>query len=72
MKTRRILFTMLIIFAKATAQTYIPFPTDSAQWSVGHTQYTPLSQTAFQYKMKGDTLLNGIIYHKIYYSHDLA
>ena len=54
------------------AQQHIPFPTDSAQWSVRHTINSPFSQNSFQYKMKGDTILNGITYHKIYYSLDLA
>lgn len=55
----------------AFAQQYVPFPTDSAQWSIWRTDN---SQTvnSFQYKMKGDTIINGILYHKIYYSHDLA
>ena len=57
--------------ATCFAQQYIPFPTDSAQWSVRHSQNNPFSQTPFQYKMKGDTLLNGILYHKIYSSPDL-
>ncbi len=56
----------------AYAQMYIPFPTDSAQWSVRHTTGSPFSQTSYQYKMKGDTVLNGIVYHKVYYSLDLA
>ncbi|MFY9310413.1 MAG: T9SS type A sorting domain-containing protein [Bacteroidia bacterium] len=56
----------------AFAQQYRPFPTDSAQWSIRHTIGTPFDQTSFQHKMKGDTLLNGIVYHKIYYSTDLA
>jgi hypothetical protein len=54
------------------AQQYVPFPTDSAQWSVRHTINNPFSQYSYQYKMKGDTLLNGRTYHKIYYSLDLA
>lgn len=59
-------------WGRAHAQTYIPFPSDSAQWSVRHLYNNSQSANSFQYKMKGDTLLNGIIYHKIYYSLDLA
>jgi hypothetical protein len=62
----------LLVINNAIAQPYIPFPTDSAQWSVRHTINSPFSQSTVQYKMKGDTLLNGIIYHKVYYSLDLA
>ena len=45
---------------------YKPFPTDSAQWSIRHTIQNPFSQYSIQYKMKGDTILNGINYSKIY------
>lgn len=59
-------------WGRAHAQTYIPFPTDSAQWSMRYIYNNSQSANSFQYKMKGDTLLNGITYHKIYYSLDLA
>ena len=59
-------------WGEAYAQQYIPFPTDSAQWSVRNCFYSSQACTSFQHKMKGDTLLNGLVYHKIYYSHDLA
>ena len=81
MRKQCILFYTLLIISsvffsdgsgKIFAQTYIPFPTDSAQWSVRHTINNPFSQSTVQYKMKGDTLLNGITYHKIYYSLDLV
>ncbi|MDO9184365.1 MAG: T9SS type A sorting domain-containing protein [Bacteroidia bacterium] len=68
MKKHVILFWLwVIVCSKINAQTYTPFPTDSAQWSVMRTIYN-FSQNSFQYKMKGDTVLNGITYHKIYYS----
>ncbi|MFH0865220.1 MAG: hypothetical protein V1904_03440, partial [Bacteroidota bacterium] len=60
-----------INFTSIKAQTYHPFPTDSAQWSVRHTIGSPWSQFSYQYKMEGDTVINGITYHKIYYSLDL-
>ena len=70
---KKIIFIVfLFVGVQTNAQQYIPFPTDSAQWSIRRNQGTPFSQTSFQYKMKGDTLINGIKYHKIYYSHDLA
>ena len=40
------------------------FPEDSAQWSMWFVG--PEGQSSLQYKMKGDTLLNGISYNKIY------
>ena len=64
---------LFIVSTQTNAQTsvpYIPFPTDSAQWSIRRTDNSQTA-TSFQYKMKGDTLLNGITYHKIYYSLDL-
>ena len=48
---------------------YIPFPEDSAQWSVGYQDQTSISSV--QYKMKGDTIINGISYNKIYKGYDL-
>jgi hypothetical protein len=56
----------------AYAQQYIPFPTDSAQWSVRNCFYSSQACASFQHKMKGDTLLNGKTYSKIYYSDDLT
>ena len=70
---KKIIFIVFLFVAiEANAQQYIPFPTDSAQWSVRHYYNNSQSCNSYQYKMKGDTILNGIIYHKIYYSHDLA
>jgi hypothetical protein len=71
MKTFFCCFLILIMAKILYAQPYHPFPTDSAQWSVRHTINNPYSQTSYQYKMKGDTILNGIEYHKIYFSIDL-
>ena len=65
------IFIVIKSFAISSAQTYIPFPTDSVQWSIRQTMNSPFSQNSWQYKMKGDTVLNGITYHKIYYSLDL-
>ncbi len=55
--------------ANAQTSTYFPFPTDSAQWSVSH-NFPTYTQT-IQHKMKGDSVLNGVTYHKIYSSTDL-
>src|SRR5687767_7978753 len=67
-------FLLLFFFSLsflALSQPYHPFPTDSAQWSIRHTHNNPFSQDSWQLKMKGDTLLDGITYSKIYYSLDL-
>ena len=70
------LFVFLLQFLvsiKASSQTtythYIPFPEDSAQWSVWYTNQSLISSV--QYKMKGDTLINGINYNKIFKSYNL-
>jgi hypothetical protein len=67
-----ILFSLLSCYSfSQTAYTgYIPFPEDSAQWS----QWFNTPSTGFyslQYKMIGDTLINGISYNKIYTSSQL-
>lgn len=82
MKTQNLVLALilyLILFlsfgrgwGETYAQQYIPFPIDSAQWSVRNTINNPFSQNTVQFKMKGDTLLNGTLYHKIFYSLDLA
>jgi hypothetical protein len=50
---------------------YRPFPTDNFQWSVRHTMNSPFAQYSVQYKMKGDTIVNGLKYRKIYSGKDL-
>jgi hypothetical protein len=52
----RKLIHILILFVTYTdinAQQYIPFPTDSAQWSVMQT-INSSTFNSFQYKMNGD------------------
>jgi hypothetical protein len=67
-----ILFIMTIFYKQTNAQSYHTFPNDSAQWSVGRSIYNPWIDFVYQLKMKGDTILNGINYKKIYYSNHLA
>jgi len=49
---------------------YVPFATDSAQWSIIKWNNFNYFQTT-QYKMKGDTVINSINYKKIYSGIDL-
>jgi len=69
------IYILLIIATLITThnygQVYKPFCMDSTQWSVRYTQNNPFSQKTYQYKIKGDTILNGITYFKLYYSKDL-
>lgn len=63
-------FAQIIFLSSVYSQTsytgYIPFPEDSAQWSVWYTDQTSI--TSVQYRMKGDTIINGINYNRIYKS----
>ncbi len=53
-----------IISFTAQSQTYKPFPTDSAVW--GFNQTGPSGTSYVKEKVKGDTLLGGKNYHKVY------
>jgi len=71
LKVSFVLLSLNLDMNIANAQTslYFPFPTDSAQWSVSHN--LPTYTQTIQHKMKGDSVLNGVNYHKIYSSTDL-
>lgn len=66
---------MLAFLANINAQDYIPFPKDTAQWSVRELYSSPslyAISTAHQ-NLKGDTIINGLKYSKVYqtyYSED--
>jgi hypothetical protein len=54
-----------------SSQTYYPFPNDSAFWEVKlscQVTYCPPNamEAPYQTIQKGDTVLNGLIYHKLY------
>lgn len=64
-----LVFCFHLSFSQTPYSHYIPFPEDSAQWSVWY--MTSSTIDAVQYRMKGDTLINGIGYNKIYKSYNL-
>lgn len=66
---RIIILLVVVCFAKATiAQLYQPFPTDSAVWrqSSANWNYPNYFQRDYNYFIKGDTLVSGNVYHKVY------
>lgn len=71
MKKHLLIFLVCLLAKNSYSQSYIPFPEDSAQWSVWHYFNGGNSVESIQYKMKGDTILNGIIYSKVYKSYEL-
>ena len=68
MKNIFVLISFLSVLA-ASAQKYVPFPTQQAQWNVCYgtgTNYFPMSYYILQYSLQGDTTINGVVYHKLY------
>lgn len=65
-----ILISVLII-QKSYSQDYVPFPTDNATWNtLFYGQYSAydIYTINYQYKLMGDTVLNGTQYSKVYYT----
>lgn len=60
---------MIFLFQKphAQAQTYVPFPEDSAIWNVVEYGYgtIPPETGTWHYGIKGDTILSNILYHQL-------
>jgi len=67
MKKILFVFFLIVFSAEINAQTYFPFPTDTAQWSMG--QYSswssPHSWTNHE-SVIGDTIINQQHYYKVY------
>ncbi len=68
---RQFLFLIILFFSShlIDAQTYVPFPTDSARWKV--TYYSgalgcPNIVSEYQYTIDGDTLISSTTYQKIF------
>lgn len=71
MKKIYLLISLSFIVTNFLSQTYYQFPTDSAQWNVKLTcQVSMCPPNAlvcpYQTLQKGDTTINGKIYHKLY------
>ena len=72
MKTLSLAVLFLAGFVYGYGQSYIPFPTENAEWIIHHYNAgnggTPSTQY-FSYRLEGDTLLNDTLYHTFYYTH---
>ena len=74
MKKLLLIFVVAMYYNMCTAQVYSPFPNDSAQWSI-LTLYvppypTPTEISTIHQKLKGDTIIDGELFKKIYESSD--
>lgn len=67
----QLMLTFLIVFQiQMKCQEYIHFPDSNAIWSEVFISQQPFYTETYQYGMIGDTLINSIIYHKIYRLND--
>ena len=70
MKKTLLLILSFIILQNISAQDYVPFPSEDAQWNGFHFGYVPnmwSSISNYHYIMDGDTVINSIDYKKIYF-----
>jgi len=73
MKKTFTLLSLLALSVAGTAQTYVPFPTSNALWTIRHGNNDAAPPTFFCYGLKtGDTVLGTNTYHKLYKSDDAA
>ncbi len=71
MKKTFTLLSLLALTVAGTAQTYVPFPTSNALWTIRHGNNDVTAPDYFCYGMKtGDTVLGTNSYHKLYKSTD--
>jgi len=62
-------FILIIISVGLHAQTYYPFPTDTAQWSIGQYSSSPSPSSWTNHEsVIGDTIINQLHYNKVYYN----
>lgn len=66
-----IFFLLLASSSCISAQKYVPFPTDDANWNIlyiyeGFSNYYQSDTTLLQYSLRGDSIINGISYRKVY------
>lgn len=65
------LITVIFLAQLSYGQTYVPFPTNTAQWNQLNTWYDggpwgTYHTDNYQYLMSGDTVIDGTTYNKIY------
>lgn len=65
-----IIFMLAIFCFDANAQTYYPMPTANATWTVVEYGYgtIPPETGVTHFGLSGDTMINSLAYHKIYYN----
>lgn len=61
-----ILIFILIWQTDVKGQQYVPFPSSNAIWSEVFTSYQPDRIETYQYGISGDTIINTVIYHKVF------
>lgn len=70
MKTLKVIIPVLLaVSLQSQSQPYISFPTDNTYWSIDYTMPGPFGQIfhmARLYFVKGDTVINNVVYHKIF------
>ena len=63
-----ILYLLIIISSYLSAQKYVPFPTENAQWNVFYAStFTggKMDTTLLKYSLQGDTTINSVVYRKL-------
>jgi len=67
-----ILYLLIIISSGLSAQKYVPFPTENAQWSIHYKEsdawlnYEVIKSIILNYVLQGDTMINTKTYQKLY------
>ena len=71
MKKLTVILLFGVVFLNNTySQEYFPFPDSNAIWNETLTNTQPISIENYQYGIDGDTIINSLIYHKIYMLED--
>lgn len=68
MKTFCTLFILIFLMRQASAQSYIPFPEDSAEWCFEYGtgfDVAPFYTGLYKYFFEDDTVIQGVTYHNI-------
>ena len=69
MKQCILLIICIVCSISVKAQEYCPFPTENAFWRhVMYMPYEPYEEKDFHYALDGDTIINDLIYKKIWHS----
>ncbi|MDR0364408.1 MAG: T9SS type A sorting domain-containing protein [Bacteroidales bacterium] len=69
MKKYILIFALLIICCLLQAQEYQPFPREkNTFWRHAWESFYSMDREYYQYTITGDTIINGITYHKLWYT----